>query len=205
VSPEGSVAHWISRLKAGEQNAAQPLFERYFRQMVRLARGWLQGMPSRSADAEDAALSAFATFCRGAERGQFPQVEDGDNLWPLLMTITARKAMGYKNRERRQKRGGGRVLGESAWPESPGSGEHDRGIEQVVGPEPTPEFAAQVAEECQRLLALLEDPTLRTVALLKMEGYTNDEIAARLGCVARTVDRKLRAIRVLWTGEEDTR
>jgi hypothetical protein len=36
-----------------------------------------------------------------------------------------------------------------------------------------------------------------------MEGYANDEIAARLGCVARSVERKLRTIRALWTDEEE--
>jgi len=71
----------------------------------------------------------------------------------------------------------------------------------VLGDEPTPEFAAQVAEECQRLLGRLGDAELRSVALWKMEGYTNEEIAARLNCVPRTVQRKLGLIRTLWDQE----
>ena len=74
-------------------------------------------------------------------------------------------------------------------------------VEQLLGREPTPEFALQLAEECRLLLDRLGDEGLRAVALAKMEGYTNEEVAARLGCVPRTVERKLRMIRKAW--EED--
>jgi DNA-directed RNA polymerase specialized sigma24 family protein len=74
-------------------------------------------------------------------------------------------------------------------------------LEQAVDPEPTPAFAALVAEECQRLLDKLGDPELRSLALWRMEGYTIEEIAARLGCVPRTVERRLRVIRSLWSQE----
>jgi DNA-directed RNA polymerase specialized sigma24 family protein len=58
-----------------------------------------------------------------------------------------------------------------------------------------------MSEECQRLLDLVQDEDLRRVALWKMEGYTNEEIAARLGCVTRSVERKLGVVRRLWTKE----
>src|SRR5262249_41897101 len=64
-----------------------------------------------------------------------------------------------------------------------------------------PEFAAQVAEECQRLLAILNKKALQSMALWKLEGYTNREIADRLGCVPRTVERKVQAIRRLWSAD----
>jgi DNA-directed RNA polymerase specialized sigma24 family protein len=59
-----------------------------------------------------------------------------------------------------------------------------------------------VAEECRRLLDRLGDAELLAIALWKMEGYGNEEIAARLGCVPRTVGRRLEVIRTLW-GRED--
>ena len=73
---------------------------------------------------------------------------------------------------------------------------------RVAGREPTPEFAAQVAEECGRLLDRLGREDLRAVALWKMEGCTTEEIAGKLGCVPRSVERKLRAIRAIWTTED---
>src|SRR5229473_4615747 len=94
LTSNGSVTYWVGQLKAGDAAAAQPLFDRYFGQMVRLARARLQGKPPGCvADEEDVALSAFDSFCRGAEQGKFPQLKDRDNLWPLLVVITARKAL----------------------------------------------------------------------------------------------------------------
>ena len=75
-------------------------------------------------------------------------------------------------------------------------------LDLVAGSEPTPEFAAAMAEECRRLLDLLGDEELRAVALWKMEGFTNEEIAAKLGCVSRSVKRKLRSIRTIWEHED---
>lgn len=50
-------------------------------------------------------------------------------------------------------------------------------------------------------MAQLEDTTLRSVATWKLEGYTDAEIAARLGCVTRTVERKLARIRSIWAAD----
>jgi hypothetical protein len=47
VSGIGSVIHWIRRLQAGEQEAFQKLWERYFRRLVGLLRKRLQGHPAR--------------------------------------------------------------------------------------------------------------------------------------------------------------
>jgi DNA-directed RNA polymerase specialized sigma24 family protein len=58
--------------------------------------------------------------------------------------------------------------------------------------------SAEMADEYQRLLGLLGDVELRSVALWKVEGYTNEEIAEKLGCVVRSVERKLQRIRILW-------
>jgi DNA-directed RNA polymerase specialized sigma24 family protein len=149
------------------------------------------------------ALSAFDSFCRGAARGRYPRLTDRDGLWRLLVVITARKAQDLVERQRRLKRGGGRVRGESALLCS--AGPEDGGIERVVGAEPTPEFAAQIAEECRRLLDRLGDDELRSVAVWKMEGDTNQEIAVRLGCAPATGERRLRLVRKLWQAEAPAR
>jgi DNA-directed RNA polymerase specialized sigma24 family protein len=197
---EGSVSHWIGALKEGDAEAAQRLWERYFDALVRLARAKLGAIPRRDADEEDVALSAFHSFCQGAADGRFPQLDDRYGLWRLLVKVTLRKALDQSERQRRKKRGGGRTRGESVLIEKH-SDEREAGIEQIVGREPTPEFAAMVADECRRLLEALGDETLRRIAVLRMEGYGDAEIAAQLGCGLRTVGRKLELIRKAWQRE----
>ncbi len=196
MTPEGSVTRWLGQLKAGDPQAAQQLWERYFQRLVGLARKKLHGAKRQVADEEDVALSAFDTFCRGAEQGRFPRLEDRDNLWNILVLLTARKAWHLVRDEGRHKRGG-KVVPLADTP----SPDEESGLDQFAGQDPTPEFAAQVAEEYQLLLAQLSDPELEAVAVWKMEGYTNEEIAAKLDCTLRTVERKLRIIRGLWQRE----
>jgi len=193
MASDGSITHCIQLLKTGEGPAAQQLWERYFQRMVGLARARLGDSVRRAADEEDVALSAFDSFYRRTVRGQFPQLTDRDDLWQLLVVITVRKAIDLVNHERRPTRGSGRVLVLSELAElSP---------EGILGAEPTPELAAQIVDECARLYRRLGSDSLRAVARWKMEGYTNSEIAAKLGCVPQTVERKLHAIRQLWAKE----
>jgi RNA polymerase sigma factor (sigma-70 family) len=199
----GSVTTWIEQLRSGNRAAAQQLWQRYFPRLVGLARRKLAGTPRRAADEEDVALSAFDSFCRGVEQGRFPQLGDRDDLWAMLVVITVRKAIDLKQHEGRQKRGGGQVGGESVLDELLGDEDGEGGIGQVVGAEPTPELAAQVAEEFQRLLAKLGSDELRSIAVWKLEGYTNAEIAAQLDCAEVTVERRLNLIRSVW--KEDGR
>src|SRR5207302_11435918 len=86
---------------------------RCFDSLVRLARDRLRGAPKAVADEEDAALAAFDSFIRGAARGRYPRLDDSDDLWRLLVVITERKALDQARHERRQKRGGGKVVGMS--------------------------------------------------------------------------------------------
>jgi DNA-directed RNA polymerase specialized sigma24 family protein len=200
MSANESVSQWLHLLQAGNPAAAQPLWERYFHRRAGLARAKLQGQQRRAADEEDVALSAFASFCRGAEAGRFPQLSDRDDLWRLLFTLTERKAFNLVRDQRRQKRSGGVVRGESGLHRPDDSAA--AGLEQVAGREPTPEFAAQVAEECRCLLDRLDDAELRAIAVWKMEGATTPQIAARLGYALSTVERRLRLIRQIWESEE---
>jgi DNA-directed RNA polymerase specialized sigma24 family protein len=195
MSTPGSITYWVERLKEGDDLAAQKLWECYFEQLVRLARNKLHDLPRRAAYEEDVALSALHSFCQGAERGCFPQLLDREDLWQLLVVITARKALDLKQYERRQKRGG-------AAARNPDDRAKLTAIEDIISREPTPEFAVMVAEQCQNLLDRLVDPALRSIALWKMEGYSTEQIAARLNCVPRTVERKLRLIRHHWVQEK---
>src|SRR5262249_5604663 len=113
---EGSITGWIGDLKAGGDAASQPLWERYFDRLVRHARAKLLSArrPGIVEDEEDAALSAFDSFCRGAAQGRFPRLGDRNDLWRLLVVITTRKVLDQFERRRAAKRGSGRLVGESA-------------------------------------------------------------------------------------------
>jgi DNA-directed RNA polymerase specialized sigma24 family protein len=194
VSSSPSVTAWIGQVKVGDRAAAQKLWERYCSRLVRLARSKLPASRRRADDEEDVALSAMDSFLRGAERGRFPNLHSRDSLWALLVTITVRKAWKVARREKRR-----REVGESAL--GAGDDSHGpRGWEQILGREPTPDEACHTVERCRVLLNQLS-PELRSVALWKMEGFTNAEIAARLGRVEGAVERKLRVIRKIWEKE----
>src|SRR4051812_34799139 len=180
MSSDGSVTRLIGVMKDGDRDAAQRLWEAYFGRLVGLARGRLRGVSRRVADEEDVALSAFESFYRRAEHGQFPRLQDRDDLWQLLFVLTVRKAINLVHYQGRKSRGGGRVQSLADL--------DGLGADEILGAEPSPELAAQMTEECRRLLDRLGDETLRAVALWKMEGYTNAEIAAKLGCVEQTVE-----------------
>jgi DNA-directed RNA polymerase specialized sigma24 family protein len=185
-----SVTRWISGLRRGDQAAAQGLWEVYFHRLVALARTRLRNTPRRIADEEDVALSAFDSFCRSARAGRFPRLDDRNDLWQVLVMITVRKAIDLRSYEGRQSRGMGRV-------QSLTDLTKER-LETIGGEQPTAELAAQLTEEYRRQMERLGDSTLRSVATWKLEGYTNDEIAARLGCATCTVERKLALIRRKW-------
>ncbi len=197
MSPEGSITRWLAQLQGGDPAAVQQLWERYFPRLVLLARQKLRHAPRQAADEEDVALSAFDSFCRNAEAGRFPQLLDRDSLWRLLVVITLRKTAHLLRDQARQKRGGGLapVFG------SPSNPDEEPVLEQILSKEPSPEMAAQMAEECQRLLALLGDRILETVAVARMEGCSVEEISIRLDCAPRSVKRKLQLIRKLWEKE----
>jgi RNA polymerase sigma factor (sigma-70 family) len=195
VPSAGSISLWIAAAKQGDESAIEALWDRYFPELVRLAREKLRGLPSRMADEEDVALSAMNSFCRAAQQGRFPDLTDRQGLWRLLFQITARKAVDLARHERRQVRGGGRVQYESAMAAGPADSEGPA-IDRA-GDDLSPEFAAMMAEECQRLFDRLA-PDLRELALARMEGYSNEEIAQRLGCSVRTVERRLHLVRTMW-------
>ena len=191
MTTDPTVTHWIAGLKSGDADAAERLWDRYFKRLVTLARHHLGVAAHNGADGEDVAQSVFKSLCLGAQRGKFPQLSDRDSLWLLLVAMSANKSRDLLRHSRRIKRGGGRVMDEAALL---ASDEAITVIEEIIGYEPTPEFAAEVAEECQRLLSRLNDVERQT-AQLKLEGLTNQEVAAVMGCGVRSVERRLRTVR----------
>jgi RNA polymerase sigma factor (sigma-70 family) len=185
----GSVTHWIECIKEGSESVAeQELWDRYFARLVAVARKKLDDLPAEVRDEEDLALGVLNTVFLRARRGCFPQLHDRTDLWQLLAKIIVRKTIDRRREARAQKRGVGQVHSDSAFEEN---------LRNVAANEPTPDMVAVINEECQRLMDALDDE-LRPVARMKLEGYTNAEIAEVRGCVERTVERKLNRIRHEW-------
>jgi RNA polymerase sigma factor (sigma-70 family) len=194
------VTRWIDALKAGDEDAAAELWGCYFERLVRLARQRLGSTPRRVADEEDVAVSVFRCLCAGAEHGRLAEIEHRDDLWRVLVTMTMRKAIDLQRRMGGQKRGGGQVRGESIFGKE--GDDHSPGLQQFSDLAPSPQTLAILDEEGKRLLDSLEDDRLRQVALWRLEGYTNEEIAEKLGLTTRSVERKMQRIREKWSLDE---
>lgn len=198
MDEDDPVTQWIEGLRAGDEAAVAALWNRYFVQLVQLARQRLADTPRRVADEEDVALSVFRCLCSGAQHGRLADMADRSDLWRVLVTMTIRKVIDQQRRLGGKKRGAGRVRGESVFFRK-SADEPSPGLQQFSDHLPTPLMLTVIEEEGQRLLNALTDPRLRQIALWRLEGYTNDEIAAKLELTTRSVERKLQRIRDIWS------
>jgi len=181
--------------------AAGMIWQRYFRELLGLARRNLDRRARRRTDEEDVLQSMFRSFCLRQGRGDF-HLADRNELWRLLVTITLRKARNAGKAQRRGKRDvereqdggcdGGCDSGEMSWE-----------LQQMDAAGPSPAEAALLNEALERRLESLADSGLRQIALWRLEGYSNREIAERLNCTERSVERKLERIRSKWSVCDD--
>lgn len=194
---EEPITALLVALKKGDSEAADQLWDIYYQLMCELANQRLGNVPNQLVDEEDVALSAFKSFCMGLRNGRFHTLRDRKGLWPLLITLTMRKTVDAIRYQTRQKRGGGKV----------DSSLHlatlDRTIDALSSADcgPQPEVAIELRDLLQHLLVTLRqmgDDRLEEIVQLRIEGYSNKEIADKLGCVVRTVERKIRLIEDCW-------
>jgi RNA polymerase sigma factor (sigma-70 family) len=195
----GSVTHLIARLRSEDpglgDEAARRIWERYLPRLLILARDHLDRRIRVLHDEEDVVQSMGRSFFNRLRRGDF-DLSDRDALWALLVTITLNKARNATDRHFAARRDVRRRL---PLPPSDGSRSDARHEAPVpAAAEPTPEEAAVLNEALERRLRDLPEPDLRQVALMKLEGYTNHEIAEVLECGERSVERKLNLIRKRW-------
>jgi hypothetical protein len=175
----------IGDLAQGDQDAAQWLVDRYYIQLVGLAKKKLSTMPPQVADDEGAVISAFRSFFSGVKVGQFPDLDCRDDLWKVLATLTARKAVAQIRHHWRQRGEGGKVRAALD-------------IEGLACYEPTSDEAVAFLDECQARIDALPDQRVREIVLLRLEGWETDEIANRLQVHRRTVQRKLALVEQEW-------
>lgn len=189
MSNANGVSHWIDLVKQGDSQAAEQIWQHYFERLVRSVRGNLRGQNRGVSDEEDIVVSVFESFYRAAKNGRFPDLADQDDLWRLLLKMSARKIVDKHRHDQRQRRGDGvQVV-------SLGRRGDEGEIIQVIGDQPTPEMALIMEESIERLLAHLGVGQLQEIAVAKLEGFSNSEIADRLACSERTIERRLHLIR----------
>ncbi|HZW29275.1 MAG TPA: ECF-type sigma factor [Isosphaeraceae bacterium] len=184
-----SITRLIRAVQDGSSSAVRPLLSAYFDRLVRLARTRLRNLPGLAGYDEDLALRSFhSVYQRLRDPARPLELAGRDDLWRLLATRTISRAIDLIRRHR------------------PAEIPVDEDLAPLLTRDPTPEEAAELADECRRLLDSLPEPELRQIALWKVEGYTHEEIAARLDCVPRTIERKVSRIRLHWKHElEDHR
>ncbi len=198
-SSPGSVTQLIDRLRSGSPDisdeAARRVWEHYLPRLLTLARRHLDRRIRVLQDEEDVVQSMGRSFFNRLRRGEF-DLADRDALWALLVTITLNKARNAADRHFAARRDVRRVeplpRSDASLPDAP---------YQLFDPEadePTPAEAAALNEALECRLRDLHDPDLRHVALMKLDGYSNREIADALRCGERTVERKLNLIRKRW-------
>ena len=195
----GSVTRLAQQLHAGNQaahdEAARQLWERYASELLNLARRKLQQGIRRREDEHDVMQSMYETFCRRQRRGDF-EFNTRDELWALLVSITIRKARNLVARQSSAKRNYHREQPDNLDGYTPASDGIHAG--------PTPAEAAQLNEELEKRLGLLQEDELVRIAHWKLEGYTHEEIAAMMRRTVRTVERKVNRIKSIWLEYDST-
>lgn len=186
---------------AADQEAASRLWAHFCQRLVAFARSRMSPSTRRMYDEEDAAVSAFRSLCRGIEAQRFPDLGDRSNLWALLVVISSRKISNQYRYENQQRRNAGLTLTETSLPFNDGS--PCNLLQNVVSHEPTPAFAAEVADMSEFLMGKLPDSDLKQIVRLKLEGHTNEDIAEQMKVTRRTIQRKLERIRRIWLEASD--
>lgn len=176
----------IRQWQAGDQHAAEAMFNRYVHRLVGLARTRLSGQMRRRVEPEDVVQSAYRSFFRKAGDGHFELGKSGD-LWRLLAAITINKVRGQVEFHTAQKRG---ITAETS---TDGTSQFRVGPE-AIGDDPSPEDAAAIVEELEAVMQGL-DATQRRILTLSLQDASESEISEAVQRSGRTVRRTLLQIR----------
>lgn len=187
MTDSNHVSHWIERIKEGDSLAANQIWKHYFDRLVKSVRQRLIGQNRAVSDEEDIVLSVFDSFYAAAENGRFPDLTDRDDLWRLLLRMSARKVIDKRRHDQRQRRGGQVRVHSLAG--------DDETLIEVIGDAPSPEMVLMMQESVEQFFSHFGVGQLRDLAVAKLEGHSNAELAQRFGCSERTIERRLHLIR----------
>lgn len=189
-----SITDAIVALGGHDENGANRLWERYFERLCAYVESKIFRRHRRLIEADEIASNAFVALFDGIKHNRFDRVRNRDELWQMLTLIAARKSINERRRLDRDRRGGGKVRGGSAF--GPG------GINSVVDflqRDLSPDRCAELQELSSQLLEALPNDDFRQVVIYRMAGYSNREIAEMMECVERTIERRLNQVRQKWT------
>ncbi|MCA9035337.1 MAG: sigma-70 family RNA polymerase sigma factor [Planctomycetaceae bacterium] len=163
------------------------IVSRFGEQLIRLAHSEMPERMSRRLDPEDVVQSVFRSFFGRHEREEFT-FQSSNDVWRLLVTMTYHKVVNAINHHHRQKRDIKRDTSES-----------DSSVSSpMVWPDrkPTSSDVVVMIDLLESLMLHLPEES-REIVRFRLEDYTSEEIAQRLGKSKRTVMRVLRRFREL--------
>ncbi len=178
---------------------AEVIWQDFFPKLLRVAKRRMGAISTRAVDEEDVALSAIKSYFRGLEAGRFEQIKTADELWNLLVTILGRKITAERRRQLAQKRSGRDARSNSVPSGRNPAGEQFNDVTEVMDNNQLPESTEQVIRVCEDLLLQLPNDKLRQTAILRMEGYTHEEIAQQVGGSVARSKQRVRLIREIWS------
>ena len=177
----------VSRLGAGDQDAAAEIFRRYAHRLIHLARSRLDSQMRQKIDPEDVLQSVFRSFFLRQATGQF-DLDGWGSLWSLLVRITLRKCGRQIAAFHADRRDVGREMVWAGWEQE------SRRAWEAIDREPTPEEVVSLTETVENLMRKLDGMQQRIVEL-RLQGYTVPEISQQVGRTERTVHRVLSLVR----------
>lgn len=185
--PETPIDRFLQDLSRGDEQVARQLFDTYVDRLVALARSRISQRLASRVDPEDIVQSVFRTFFGRIKEGRF-QINDQDDLCKLLMRITVHKTLRQIAFHKAAKRDPGHETGQE-------DGSHDH-IMELLDREPTPDDAVAFVDQLEHFLGRLR-PQERQILEMRMQGYTNEEIAQELGIYDRKIRRVIERVRGL--------
>ena len=198
IHSNSTVSEWIEQLKEdGRDSAATKLWGHFLEKLTNLVKRKLRTCSQSVSDEEDVVLEAVDACFRALKENRYPNVKNREDLWKLLAVIAERKAI---DQIRRSVKGVDGIRANVSFRIVSDASSILYGIQEWPCSEPTPEFAAIIAEDLVAYLNML-DSKHREVALLKMQGYSNREIGEKIGRSVPSVERYLKLIRTQWTDE----
>ena len=195
-SDQGSVTGWISSIREGDQEVLEAFSKRYFSKIRDLAKSKLS-----NPDSEEVANDVLVALTQSIAGGKYPNLCDRNSLWFLILKITQNRVIAFTRREKAKKR----IPAESIEPNHSEDlvrveslTDYEAELDNVIASNSTEAAWIEISDCWEELLRCLPDDVCRQIAQLKLQSYSNREIASMMGFTPSRVDRKVRLIQEQW-------